>query len=108
MEVDADVEGATGGGAAAAAAEAGAAAALSDGAAPGALHAAGTVAVAAPAAASSATGAWDKYEWVKFPAPVVQHARLRLVCSVLRLEACSDSSFQVCRRRFCQNVRVKF
>lgn len=36
-----------------------------------------------------------KFEWVKVPAPVVQHERLRLLCSVLRLEACSDSSFQV-------------
>ncbi|CAN0591338.1 unnamed protein product, partial [Laminaria digitata] len=35
-----------------------------------------------------------KFEWVKVPAPVVQHERLRLLCSVLRLEACSDSSFQ--------------
>ncbi|CBJ34156.1 hypothetical protein Esi_1133_0001 [Ectocarpus siliculosus] len=47
-----------------------------------------------PAGAGAATATWEKYEWVKVPAPVVQHERLRLLCSVLRLEACSDNSFQ--------------
>lgn len=46
-------------------------------------------------ASTGGTGASEKYEWVKVPAPVVRHERLRLLCSVLRLEACSDSSFQV-------------
>ncbi|CAN0568929.1 unnamed protein product, partial [Ectocarpus sp. 12 AP-2014] len=47
-----------------------------------------------PAGAGAATVTSEKYEWVKVPAPVVQHERLRLLCSVLRLEACSDNSFQ--------------
>lgn len=50
-----------------------------------------------PAGAVAATATSEKYEWVKVPAPVVQHERLRLLCSVLRLEACSDNSFQVDR-----------
>ena len=54
-----------------------------------------TAAGASEAAAASATGQSEKYEWVKLPAPVVRTERLRLLCSVLRLEACSDSSFQV-------------
>lgn len=58
---------------------------------------AGAVVATAGAAVTAATVASEKYEWVKVPAPVVQHARLRLLCSVLRLEACSDSSFQVRR-----------
>lgn len=56
----------------------------------------GVVAAATSSRAGAVAGAVsDKYEWVKVPAPVVQSERLRLLCSVLRLEACSDSSFQV-------------
>lgn len=45
--------------------------------------------------AAAASGPSEKYQWVKYPAPVMRTERLRLLCSVLRLEACSDSSFQV-------------
>ena len=61
--------------------------------APAAAPALAAAPASAPAAAATAPS--EKYEWVKVPAPVVQHARLRLLCSVLRLEACSDNSFQV-------------
>lgn len=90
MEVDGD-------GAAAAATAAGAAAAalLDGGAANAGPDGAGRGTGAGAGDDASATAASDKYEWVKIPEPVVQHERLRLLCSVLRLESCSDSSFQV-------------
>lgn len=100
MEVDSAPDGAAPeAGAAAAAAAAGAAAAASGaGAGAGASLAMPRGAAARPASGAATAGPnSEKYEWVKIPAPVVRHERLRLLCSVLRLEACSDSSFQVRR-----------
>lgn len=59
-----------------------------------------TASVALPSDGTSGRGVGgeggeDKAEWVAIPAPEIQSDRLRLLCSVLRLEACSDSSFLV-------------
>lgn len=103
MEVDSPPDGAApeaGAASAATAAGAGAAATANEaeaGASPAAPRQLGAAAGAGAGAGATATATSEKYEWVKVPAPVVRHERLRLLCSVLRLEACSDSSFQVRR-----------
>lgn len=104
MEIDEDAQGeAAGSGAATAVTAAGrnpgtsgeGGGSTGSGAGAGAGARAGATARALAERDAAAAALVEKYEWVKIPAPVVRHSRLRLLCSVLRLEACSDNSFQV-------------